>query len=247
LRIQGINQARLMEESELCIAESAKFGTPAQKLVASRLLAHPHAYRRWEAEHSQLMRRVSEHRFINRQVVALRSTALSLLHRKAVFEYLQERQLSRQQRHKLMSMFHTLKDYSASLIAEHGNYVRGASSYYCSHHLAKRLMKDSAFAEPLWLYQERYTDYFRVHCDVELAESQSEKQAVEPMRLLQPLLKKQLAEARQEILSMAYRPEKVWREVEIRRPTGDTERMRALGDTDIARILADGAEKRTRR
>jgi len=244
LRIQGINQARLMEESELCIAESAKFGSPGQKLVASRLLAHPEAYRRWESEHAQLMRRVSEHRFLNRQVVALRSTALSLLHRKAVFEYLQERRLTRQQRHKLMSMFHTLKDYSASLIAEHGNYVRGASSYYCSHHLARRLMKDSAFAEPLWLYQERYTDYFRVHCDVELAESQSEKQAVEPMRLLQPLLKKQLAEARQEILSMAYRPEKVWREVEIRRPTGDTERMRALGDTDIARILAEGAHKR---
>jgi hypothetical protein len=247
LRIQGINQARLMEESELCIAESARFGSPGQMLVASRLLAHPEAYRRWEAEHSQLMRRVSEHRFLNRQVVALRSTALSLLHRKAVFEYLQERQLSRQQRHKLMSMFHTLKDYSASLIAEHGNYVRGASSYYCSHHLARRFMKDSAFAEPLWLYQERYTDFFRVHCDVELAETDSEKQAVEPMRMLQPLLKKQLAEARQEILNMAYRPEKVWREVEIRRPTGDTERMRALGDTDIARILAEGADKRARK
>jgi hypothetical protein len=243
LRIQGINQARLMEESELCIAESAKCGTPAQMLVASRLLAHPEIYRRWESEHFQLMRRVSEHRYLNRQVVALRSTALTLIHRKAVFEYLQERQLTRQQRHKLMSMFHTLEDYSASLIAEHGNYVRGASSYWCSHHLARRLMKDSAFAEPLLLYQERYTDFFRVHCDVELAESESEKQAVEPMRLLQPLLKKQLAEARQEILSMAYRPEKLWREVEIRRPTGDTERMRALGDTQIARILAKGARK----
>jgi hypothetical protein len=108
-------------------------------------------------------------------------------------------------------------------------------------------MKDAAFAEPLWLYQERYTDYFRVHCDVELAESQAEKQAVEPMRLLQPLLKKQLAEARQEILSMAYRPQKVWREVEIRKPTGDTERLRALGDTDIARILAEGAVDRRSR
>jgi hypothetical protein len=229
LRIQGTNQA--------------KHGSPAQMLVASRLLAHPETYRRWESEHFQLMRRVSEHRYLNRQVVALRSTALTLMHRKAVFEYLQERQLTRQQRHKLMSMFHTLKEYSASLIAEHGNYVRGASSYWCSHHLARRLMKDSAFAEPLLLYQERYTDFFRVHCDVELAESESEKQAVEPMRLLQPLLKKQLAEARQEILSMAYRPEKVWREVEIRRPTGDTERMRALGDTEIARILAKGSRK----
>ena len=243
MRIQGINQARLMEESELCIAESAKSGTPAQMLVASRLLAHPETYRRWESEHFQLMRRVSEHRYLDRQVVALRSTALALLHRKAVFEYLQERQLTRQQRHKLMAMFHSLKDYAASLIAEHGNYVRGASSYWCSHHLARRLMKDSAFAEPLLLYQERYTDFFRVHCDVELAESESEKQAVASMRLLQPLLKKQLVEARQEILSMAYRPEKVWREVEIRRPTGDTERLRALGDTEIARILAKGARK----
>jgi hypothetical protein len=65
---------------------------------------------------------------------------------------------------------------------------------------------------------------------------------------LQPLLKKQLAEARQEILSMAYQPQKVWREVEIRKPTGDTERLRALGDTDIARILAAGAvDKRSRK
>jgi len=238
LRIQGINQARLMEESELCIAESARFGAPAQMLAASRLLAQPDAYRRWEAEHSHLMRRISEHRYLNRQVVALRSTALTLMHRKAVFEYLRERQLTRPQRHKLMAMFHSLKDYSASMIAEHGNYLRGASSYWCSHHLARRLMKDGAFAEPLLLYQERYTDYFRVHCDVELAETDSELQAVEPMRMLQPLLKLQLAEARREILSMPYRPEKVWREVEIRKPTGDTARLRGLADSDIARILA---------
>jgi hypothetical protein len=244
LQIQGIKQARLMEESELCIAEAAKFGAAAQMLVASRLLAHPETYRRWEAEHFQLMRRVSEHRYLNRQVVALRSTALTLVHRKAVFEYLQERELTRPQRHKLMAMFHSLKDYSASLIAEHGNYVRGASSYWCSHHLARRLMKDGAFAEPLLLYQERYTDYFRVHCDVELAESDSEKQAVESMRLLQPLLKLQLVEARREILSMPYRPEKVWREVEIRRPTGDTERLRTLGDRDITGIRARPVRKK---
>jgi hypothetical protein len=229
MRIQGIGQARLMEESELCIAEAARFGTPAQIIVATRLMAHPDSYRRWEFEHFQLMRRVSCHTYLNRQVIALRSTALSLMHRKAVFEYLQERQLTRTQRHRLMALFHSLKDYTASVIVEHGNYLRGASSYWCSHHLARRLMKDGVFAEPLHLYEERYTDYFRVFCDVELADTEPEKQAVEPMRLLQPLLKAQLAEARREILSMPYRPEKVWREVEIRRPTGDTVRMRALG------------------
>jgi hypothetical protein len=238
MRIQGISHARLMDESEVCIAESAKFGTPAQMLVASRLISQPETYRRWESEHSQLMRRVSSHRYLNRQVVALRSTALTLMHRKAVFEYLQERRLTRPQRHRLMAMFHSLKDYSASLIAEHGNYLRGASSYWCSHHLARRFMKDGAFAEPLLLYQERYTDFFRVHCDVELAETDKEREAVGSMRMLQPLLKLQLAEARREILSMAYRPQKVWREVEIRRPTGDTARLPRLGSSEIARLIA---------
>ena len=52
---------------------------------------------------------------------------------------------------------------------------------------------------------------------------------MEPIRALQPLLKLQLAEARREILSMPYKPEKVWREVEIRQPTGDTARLPALG------------------
>lgn len=236
MRIQGISHVRLMEESERCVAEAARSGTPAQMLVASRLMSYPAAYRRWESEHDRLMRRVSEHTYLHRQVIALRSTALAMLHRKAVFEYLQERPLTSSQRHRLMALFHSLKDYAASLIAEHGNYVRGASSYWCSHHLARVFMKDSVFAEPLHLYQERYTDYFRVFCEVELADTEAEKAAIEPVRMLQPLLKLQLAEARAEILRMPYRPEKVWREVEIRRPTGDTARLRTLGGQLLDRL-----------
>jgi hypothetical protein len=45
MRIQGISQTRLMEESELCVAQAARSGTPAQMLVATRLIAHPEAYR----------------------------------------------------------------------------------------------------------------------------------------------------------------------------------------------------------
>jgi len=232
MRIRGITQTRLMDESERCVAESSRYGTPAQMMVATRLLAHPDIYRRWESEHSQLMRRVSTHTYLHQQVVALRSTALTLVHRKAVFEYMQERSLTRAQRHRLMALFHSLRDYSTSVIAEHGNYVRGASSYWCSHHLARRLMKDGVFAEPLLLYQERYADYFRVFCDVELAETEAQQQALEPMRALQPLLRLQLTEARRAILSMPYRPEKVWHEVEIRRPTGDTVRLRAIGSRE---------------
>ncbi|HET9388477.1 MAG TPA: hypothetical protein VFO44_02405 [Steroidobacteraceae bacterium] len=235
MRIQGITHTRLMDESEICVSETAKFGTPAQMLVATRLLSHPETYRRWESEHALLMRQVSRHNFLHRQVTALRATALSLLHRKAIFEYLQDRPLTAAQRRRLIALFHSFKDYTSSLIAEHGNYLRGASSYWCAHHLARRLMKDSAFAEPLHLYQERYTDYFRIFCDVELADTEEEQRTVEPLRMLKPLLKMQLTEARREILSMAYQPSRVWREVEIRRPTGDTVKMRTLPG-DAARL-----------
>jgi hypothetical protein len=231
-----------MEESEACVIEVSKSGTPAQMLVATRLISHPETFQRWEIEHGQLMSRVSSHTWIHRQAIALRSTAMTLLHRKAVFEYLQERQLTLQQRRRLMAMFHSLQDYSASLIAEHASYLRDASSYWCSHHLARRLMKDGVFAEPLYLYEERYSDYFRVFCDVALADTEAEKQAVAPMRLLQPLLKHQLTEARREILSMPYQPAKVWHEVEIRKPTGDTQRLRTLGSRMTDRDLRKTAK-----
>lgn len=226
-----------MEESEICLIEASRSGTPAQMLVATRLISHPETFRVWESEHGQLMSRVSAHSYLHRQAIALRSTALTLLHRKAVFEYLQGRQLTLPQRRRLMTMFHSMKEYTASLIAEHAGYLRGASSYWCSHHLARRLMKDGVFAEPLLLYEERYSDYFRVFCDVALADTEQEKAAVEPMRALQPLLKHQLAEARREILGMPYKPEKIWHEVEIRRPTGDTQRLRTLGSRVTERDL----------
>jgi len=218
-----------MDESELCVAQAAKTGTHVEMVIVGRLLAHPETYRRWESEHARLMHRVSMHGYLTRQAVELRSTALALIHRKALFEYLRDHALSGSQRRRLLTSFHSFGDYSTAVIAEHGNYLRGVSSYLCSHHLARRLLKDTAFAEPLLLYQERYTDYFRVFCDCSLADTEEEKRIVEPLRELQPLLKLQVAEARKEILTMPYQPTKVWREVEIRKPTGDTVRMRSLG------------------
>jgi len=41
-----------------------------------------------------------------------------------------------------------------------------------------------AFAEPLRLYEEWYTEYFRVFCDVRVGESEAEKQAAGPMEAL---------------------------------------------------------------
>ena len=48
------------------------------------------------------------------------------------------------------------------------------------------------------------------------------------MEVLKPLLKHQVAEARQAILQMPLKPAKHWREVQIRKSTGDTQKMRVL-------------------
>src|SRR5437879_9587454 len=112
--------SRLMEESEARVEMAAHFGSPADMLVASRILHNPDAYRRWEAEHDRLMRAVSEQVRLPRQVVALRSTAFALVHRKAIFEYLRDRQITGARRHRVFALFYGIRDYGNAVLAEHG-------------------------------------------------------------------------------------------------------------------------------
>src|SRR5947207_3465870 len=95
-----------MEESEARVEMSAIFDSPADTLVASRILGHPHAYRRWEAEHDRLMRSVSRQTNVDRQVTALRSTAPSLVHRKALVDYLPDREITGREGCPLFSQFY---------------------------------------------------------------------------------------------------------------------------------------------
>jgi hypothetical protein len=217
-----------MDESEARVEMAGCFESEADRLVASRILERPDAYRRWEAEHAQLLRAVSEQAQLSRQVVMLRSTACALVHRKALFEYLRDCHVSGARRHRLFSLFYGFRDYTNAVLTEHGNYVRSSSSYLCMNYLGEHLMRDAALDEPLQIYERLYAEYFRTFCDVALAETVDEKHEVAPMEALQPLLKYQLAEARQAILQMPQVPVEEWRDASIRKPTGDTQRLRTL-------------------
>ena len=226
--MQAYKHARLMEESEFRVEMAARSGPPEEMLVAGRVLEHPTAYRRWEAEHNRLMRPVSQQARLARQVVALRSTAFALVHRKAMFEYLRDRQVTGAKRHKLFALFYGARDYASCVVAEHGNYARCGSSFLCTRYLAEQLMRDAALAEPLQLYEQWYTEYFRIFCDVGLAETEEELEAVAPLDALKPLLKHKLAEARHTIMTMPQAEAINWREAEIRRATGETQKLRVL-------------------
>jgi hypothetical protein len=226
--IQGYKHSRLMEESEACLADTARAGPPDDMLVASRIIEHPAAYRVWEAEHDRLLRGVSDRGRLAAQMGALRSAAFSLIHRKALVEYLRDRNPSAANRHRLFSLFYGLRDYTNAVIAEHASFLRCSSSHLCLDHLAAHLMRDAAFDEPMQLYAEWYADYFRIFCDTALAETEAEKLALAPLEALKPLLKHRLREARDAILKLPEVPSTVWREVEIRRATGETQKLRRL-------------------
>lgn len=226
--IQGYKHSRLMEESEACLEQIARVGSPADMLVASRIIDHPVTYRLWEAEHDRLLRGVSSHARLAPQMNALRSAIFSLIHRRALFEYIRERSIAGARRHRLFKLFYGNRDYSNAVIAEHGNFLRCSSSALCVTYLAEHLMRDAAFEEPLKLYEEWYADYFRLFCDVGLAETEEERLALAPLEALKPLLKHRLREARDAILALPKVPATIWREVEMRRATGETQKLRRL-------------------
>jgi hypothetical protein len=216
-----------MAESESRVEMTATSQSPADILVAQRILVRPVEFTRWEAHHDQLMRAVSVRTRLTEQMVALRATAFTLVHRRALFEYLRERQITGAKRKKLLAVFYGCTDYTNAVLVEHGKYLRCSSSYLCTQHLAEHLMHDPALDEPLALYEEWYKEYFHAFCDVEIAETEEEKQACLAQESLKPLLKYRVVEARKAILAMPQTPRE-WREVRIRQPTGDTQTLRAL-------------------
>lgn len=223
----GYPHARLMEESESRVEMAAMSRSPVEALVAERILNRPGEFTRWEAQHDRLMRGVSEHRRLAQQMVSLRATAFTLVHRTALFRYLRERHVSGAKRRKLLALFHGCTDHTSAVLAEHDNYVRCSSSYLCTQHLAEHLMHDTALDKPLALYEEWYTEYFRAFCDLELAATEEEKRACVAQECLMPYLKHRVTKARKTILAMPPIPGE-WREVQIRRRTGDTQELKVL-------------------
>ena len=217
---------RFMEESERCVEATARSGRPEDQLLACRMLEHPATYRRWLSEHDRLMRAVSEQAKLERQLQALRRSTFSLIHRKALFGYLRDQHVVGVRRQHLFALFYGPRDYAASVVAEHGNYLRSRSSHLCTRFLADELLHDCAIQEPLQLYQESYAEYFKIFCDTALAETPEEKESATALLALQPLLKHRLNEIRQAILELPRQTGAAWREWELRQPTGDTVKLR---------------------
>jgi len=196
-----------------------------EHLVAQRILASPGSWNSWELEHSGLMRHIADCTVFRQQALALRHTALRLIHGKALFEYLRKHSVRGEARARILSHFHPTQLYEHAVVVEHTVYLRKACSYLCTSHLGIDVVLDGAFLDPMQRYETLYAEYLEMFCSTLVP--RIEGQAVSAPALL-PLLKYQLNEWRWVVLNPKQGLPQLQRESELRRPTGDTQRMRSL-------------------
>lgn len=222
----AIDHGRLMRESTDRVESALHGGNPGEQLIASRLLESPVAFRRWESEHSDIMREVANQGFRRTQAVLLKKAAFRMIHRKALFEYLRDARIRGDQRRRVVALFHPTQDFSHALIAEHGLYLRKACSFLCTSHVGGRVVQDIGFFDPMQRYQTLYTEYFQIFCSVQLTAESAEGPV--PQAALLPLLKYQLEECRAAIMSPHVHLERLQKDARARDATGDTVRLPIL-------------------
>jgi len=218
----AISHARLMRESTDRVESALHSDDDKEHLVARRLSENPKTWQTWENEHSGLMRQVAGYGVLRTQAGALRHTALRLIHGKALFEYLRKNEVRGVARTQIIAHFYPTRGYQYAIIAEHGAYVRKACSFLCTSHVGTGLVQDPTFLDPMQHYEDLYAEYFDLYCRT-LFPKQGVESASE-LSLL-PLLKHQLSEWRWMILNPRQSLPLVKREREIRRTTGDTQRL----------------------
>jgi hypothetical protein len=221
----AFSHARLMRESTNRIESAVRSKDAQEHLVAQRILATAGSWSSWELEHSGLMRQVADFVVLRNQAVALRHAALRLIHGKALFEYLKKHCVRGHARARILAHFHRTLHYHHAVIAEHTVYVRKAASFLCASHLGTDLVHDPAFLDPMQQYETLFTEYFELFCSTLIP---SEDPASESEPALLPLLKHQLNEWRWVILNPKQALPHLQRESELRRPVGDTQKLRLL-------------------
>jgi hypothetical protein len=222
----AISHARLMRESTDRVQNALTSNDLNEQLVARRILENPLAWLQWENEHSRLMRQLANCGVRHVQVAALKHTTFRLLHGKALFHYLRRSEVRGNQRREVIAHFRPGRSYESAVVTEHNVYLRKACSFICASHVGTDVVEDEAFLDPMQRYEELYTEYFNVYCSTLVENPQSDAAS---QRALLPLLKMQLNEYRWAILDPRRAQPFLRREKELRKPTGDTQRLSALG------------------
>ncbi len=140
----------------------------ANRVSASTVLSDNKKYREWELRHANLLLPVAEQSARKYQVLALRHADIALIHRRALFQYLQTHEVRGELREKLFRLFHTTLDFNEAILAEHRQYMLAFSSGISTNHIID-IMRDDTSTRLVEQYENTFGRYFEMKCFVATA------------------------------------------------------------------------------
>ena len=156
---------RIMDESEVALAEAAESGSPLISRIVKQVLNDPKTHRLWESRHAALVQPLAEESRRVPQVLALRNMDARLLHRRALIDHIREHRIVGKRRDRLFSVFYGPKDTLDAVLTEHRQYMLAVTSRVSADHLMG-VMHDSHGLHLLHLYQSVYKEYFGLYCEM---------------------------------------------------------------------------------
>ncbi len=168
LRYSSRTHKKLMHESEYALESATDSDDDRVSRIATTVLGDGKIYRQWESGHANLLRPVAEHQNNRSQIMELRTAEMQLVHRRALFHYLQTSGLKGPHRQRLFRTIHSTRDFNDAVLAEHRQYMMAVSSHVSADHIIG-VMKDVGSKRLLRMYESSYSRYFHMRCFVALA------------------------------------------------------------------------------
>lgn len=161
-----------MNASEYALQGAAESELPRESRIASTIIGDYQKYREWELRHANLLLPVAEQNAEKYQILALRKANVQLVHRRALFTYLQKRPVAVERREQLFRLFHSTLDLNEAILAEHRQYMLAFSSGISTDHLSE-VMRDKTSTPLTSKYERTFSRYFEMKCFIASAEGNS--------------------------------------------------------------------------
>ena len=211
----------MLECSELRIEEAANSADRHASLAACRVLESAKVWHDWGVSHNQLIYHIATQRNPAQQSLAVKRMALSVIHRKAPFEYLREFAVRGGARQRFFLTLFGSNDYARAVVMEHRHYISALCSYLCVDRFC-----GSGSLQYIREYERRYASYWNLQVQAHEREARGEKMMVEVDADVLRSLRTEVKAAREQLLDAGLSAADRYTLEELRRPTGDTVRLR---------------------
>jgi type IV secretory pathway VirB4 component len=161
LQYHSRRHRRLMDESEQALVDASQSESQHESRISSQILADNKIHGIWEARHARMLLPVAEHRKTTHQIIQLRMMSTTLVHGRALIEYIRDHEIRGDERERFFACYYRLTDYQNAVLAAHRDYMLSVSSKVSTDHLID-LMYDPTSHRLLQQYSKLYKQYFEL-------------------------------------------------------------------------------------